>query len=231
MTLHQSFGAGMPDPSMAGALLAFDTGPANAPINDLMRARLGEEVDEGGALAAKGMVDETIVERFLAQNFFFKIPPKSLDRNDFNDLLVDVAHHEAVLRLVGRKARPAPALADPKRLHQAPRLEIRAGGVEDLALALEIVERAQHLLERRLMVDVMDVVDVDVVGLQPLQRSFDLLLDVQPRHARIVGPASHRIEELRGDDGVLAPALQRHAQHRLRHAADIGVSRVEEVHA
>lgn len=80
----------LPKPEATGAVLAFDTGPANAPINDLMRARLGEEVDEGGALAAKGMVDETIVERFLAQNFFFKIPPKSLDRNDFNDLLVDV---------------------------------------------------------------------------------------------------------------------------------------------
>jgi anhydro-N-acetylmuramic acid kinase len=36
-----------------GALLAFDTGPANAPMNDLMRARLGLARDEGGRLAAR----------------------------------------------------------------------------------------------------------------------------------------------------------------------------------
>ena len=77
----------------------------------------------------------------------------------------------------------------------------------------------------------MDVVDVDVVGLQAAQAVLDLLLDVQPRHARIVGPAAHRIEDLGGDDGVLPPALQRLAQHRLRHAADIGVGGIEEVDA
>lgn len=81
----------LPKPESEGAVLAFDTGPANAPINDLMRARRNLAADEGGALAAQGTVDETIVDRFLAQAFFHKIPPKSLDRNDFNDLLVDVA--------------------------------------------------------------------------------------------------------------------------------------------
>ncbi|WP_376872525.1 anhydro-N-acetylmuramic acid kinase [Albirhodobacter sp. R86504] len=81
----------LPKPEAAGAVLAFDTGPANAPINDLMRARLGKDVDAGGALAAHGSVEEPIVDRFLDQSYFMKIPPKSLDRNDFNDLLVDVA--------------------------------------------------------------------------------------------------------------------------------------------
>ena len=135
------------------------------------------------------------------------------------------------MRLVGREPLPALGVADPQRLHQAPRLEVRAGRVEDLAVAHEIVERPQHLLERRLMVDMMDVVEVEVVGLQPLQRAFDLLLDVQSRHTGIVGPPAHRIEELGGDDGVLALTLQRDTQHRFRGAADIGIGRVEEVHA
>ena len=76
-----------PGPEAVGAVLAFDTGPANAPINDLVRARLGMDCDEGGALAASGTADEQIVEHFLSHRFFHRIPPKSLDRNDFHDLL------------------------------------------------------------------------------------------------------------------------------------------------
>ncbi|MDZ4312513.1 MAG: anhydro-N-acetylmuramic acid kinase [Cypionkella sp.] len=73
----------LPSPEIPGALLAFDTGPANAPVNDLMQIRLGLSHDEGGALAATGRVDEGLVKAFLTQAYFHKIPPKSLDRNDF----------------------------------------------------------------------------------------------------------------------------------------------------
>lgn len=72
-----------PSPDVPGALLAFDTGPANAPMNDLIRARLGRDRDEGGALAAKGRVKKPLLDRFLQHPYFFRIPPKSLDRNDF----------------------------------------------------------------------------------------------------------------------------------------------------
>ena len=78
-------------PEVPGACLAFDTGPANAPINDLMLARLGLALDEGGALAAAGTADAAIIERFLNQPYFYKIPPKSLDRNAFTALSVAVA--------------------------------------------------------------------------------------------------------------------------------------------
>lgn len=73
-----------PQPEAPGALLAFDTGPANAPINDLMSRHFGKAQDEGGALAAAGLVDEDAVASFLDHAFFYKIPPKSLDRNDFS---------------------------------------------------------------------------------------------------------------------------------------------------
>lgn len=75
---------GQPGPETPGALLAFDTGPANAPINDLMQVRLGQTQDEGGALAAAGRVDEALVRAFLTQPYFHRIPPKSLDRNGFH---------------------------------------------------------------------------------------------------------------------------------------------------
>ncbi|PWE34447.1 anhydro-N-acetylmuramic acid kinase [Maritimibacter sp. 55A14] len=74
-------------PEAEGALLAFDTGPANAPIDDLLRARGGPACDEGGALAAAGRADAAVVARMLEQPHFFRIPPKSLDRNEFSFLL------------------------------------------------------------------------------------------------------------------------------------------------
>jgi len=74
-------------PEDDGALLAFDTGPANAPINDLLAARLGLDCDRDGELAANGEVDEALVEAFLQRGYFHRIPPKSLDRNDFEDIL------------------------------------------------------------------------------------------------------------------------------------------------
>lgn len=77
-------------PEASGALLAFDTGPANAPINDLMVARHGLARDEGGALALSGTADPVVLERFLAQSYFMKIPPKSLDRNDFHKIMSEV---------------------------------------------------------------------------------------------------------------------------------------------
>ena len=79
-------------PEIPGACLAFDTGPANAPVNDLMQVRRGQSHDQGGALAATGTVDQSVIDAFLIHPYFYKIPPKSLDRNDFHGLLDAVAH-------------------------------------------------------------------------------------------------------------------------------------------
>lgn len=73
-------------PERADALTAFDTGPANAPINDLMSARLGVAYDEDGATAAKGVVHTDVLETVFQNEYFSKKPPKSLDRNSFSEL-------------------------------------------------------------------------------------------------------------------------------------------------
>lgn len=70
-------------PELPGACLAFDTGPANAPIDDLMRARRGEAFDRDGVLTQAGQVDAETVAVFLDDLYFRKIPPKSLDRDGF----------------------------------------------------------------------------------------------------------------------------------------------------
>jgi len=79
------------DPADPDALLAFDTGPANAPMNDLMMQRQGVGYDKDGALAAKGKIDTTILDRFSDHPYFARPAPKSLDRDAFSDLASDVS--------------------------------------------------------------------------------------------------------------------------------------------
>ncbi|HXL67861.1 MAG TPA: anhydro-N-acetylmuramic acid kinase [Xanthobacteraceae bacterium] len=66
--------------------IAFDTGPGNAPIDDLVRARTGMSHDRDGKLAAAGKVHEDIVAKSLSDSYFSRRPPKSLDRAAFADL-------------------------------------------------------------------------------------------------------------------------------------------------
>jgi len=74
------------DPSHPDALLAFDTGPANAPINDLMQEHFGKAYDKDGAIAATGSVDTSVLEQIFKDPYFELMPPKSLDRNSFDQL-------------------------------------------------------------------------------------------------------------------------------------------------
>jgi anhydro-N-acetylmuramic acid kinase len=64
-------------------LLAFDTGPGNALLDDWVRRHTGALFDGDGTLARAGRVDQDVVARLLAHDFFARRPPKSLDRNDF----------------------------------------------------------------------------------------------------------------------------------------------------
>lgn len=81
-----------PGPEIPGAILAFDTGPANAPIDDLVFRRMRMSCDRDGALANFGRIDKAVLTRFLLHPFFFRVPPKSLDRNAFPDLIQAVEH-------------------------------------------------------------------------------------------------------------------------------------------
>jgi anhydro-N-acetylmuramic acid kinase len=66
-----------------GAMLAFDTGPANGLIDSWIEAETGARYDEGGAVAAAGAVHDDVLTAMLDNPWFDLAPPKSLDRNDF----------------------------------------------------------------------------------------------------------------------------------------------------
>jgi anhydro-N-acetylmuramic acid kinase len=67
-------------------LIACDTGPGNALLDDFMFRTTGQGFDTEGRMAAQGAVDEAWVARALELPFFALPPPKSLDRNDFAKL-------------------------------------------------------------------------------------------------------------------------------------------------
>ncbi|MFV0473324.1 MAG: anhydro-N-acetylmuramic acid kinase [Pikeienuella sp.] len=80
-----------PGPEAPGALLAFDTGPGNALVNDWMRARTGAPLDRDGAAAAAGAARREALLSNRAGAFLARKPPKSLDRNEFSAALDAVA--------------------------------------------------------------------------------------------------------------------------------------------
>jgi anhydro-N-acetylmuramic acid kinase len=63
-------------------LIAFDTGPGNALLDDLMMSRVGTPCDVDGKQALAGQTDPASLAQLLAHPYFGKPAPKSLDRGD-----------------------------------------------------------------------------------------------------------------------------------------------------
>ena len=65
-------------------ILAFDTGPGNALMDDFVQKHTGKRFDEDGNLAAAGTVNHDLLEEWLSDDYFKRIPPKSLDRDEWD---------------------------------------------------------------------------------------------------------------------------------------------------
>jgi anhydro-N-acetylmuramic acid kinase len=70
----------------ADTLIACDTGPGNALLDDFMFRVVGLPFDDEGRLAGQGRPDAEWIAHALQHPFFAQPPPKSLDRNDFASL-------------------------------------------------------------------------------------------------------------------------------------------------
>jgi anhydro-N-acetylmuramic acid kinase len=95
---HRALAAGLDQPVMVlnlggvanvtyvdgETVIAFDTGPASALIDDFVRRRRGLAFDADGALAAQGEVSVAALAALMDNPYFALPPPKSLDRNDFH---------------------------------------------------------------------------------------------------------------------------------------------------
>lgn len=67
-----------------GGIVAFDTGPANALVDDWVLAQTGKPMDEDGRISRKGRVNEDALADLLADDYFDQPYPKSLDRDHFD---------------------------------------------------------------------------------------------------------------------------------------------------
>ncbi|MDJ0638142.1 MAG: anhydro-N-acetylmuramic acid kinase [Paracoccaceae bacterium] len=145
-------------PEADGACLAFDTGPGNALIDDLCQQRTGARMDKDGALVRAGRVHEDILEQMMASAYFPKVPPKSLDRNDFShwsDLVAALSDADAAATLAAGTARSV-ALALVHTERPPKRMLVTGGGRRNPGLMV--------LLKRDLPCPVVPVEDHELDG-------------------------------------------------------------------
>jgi len=110
-----------------GELLAFDTGPGNALINDLMMKHKGVAYDEGGKICLAGKILHSHLAEALAHPYFQEKPPKSLDRNSFAKLnFSDLSLEDAAATLAAFTAHSIAASA--KWFTQKPQQWVICGG-------------------------------------------------------------------------------------------------------
>lgn len=72
-----------------GGILAFDTGPGNCLIDDWCLQKTGAGMDKGGALAARGKADATVLRALMRSADVHAPPPKSFDRLGFDPAPVE----------------------------------------------------------------------------------------------------------------------------------------------
>ncbi len=123
--------------------VAFDTGPANGPINDWVRRHGAGEMDFDGAAARRGRVDEALLARRLAHPYLSAPYPKSLDRYDFTADMVDgLSFEDGAATLTAFTAGAAGAALDLLPLRPK-RLIVCGGGRKNPAIMAALAERAR----------------------------------------------------------------------------------------
>ncbi len=70
-------------------LIAFDTGPGNALIDDWAYRYMGKPMDRDGAMACRGQIDNKALAALLRFPYLRRPPPKSLDRNEFDTTAIE----------------------------------------------------------------------------------------------------------------------------------------------
>ena len=81
-------------------VLAFDTGPGNMVIDQLMQVLFQKPLDRNGEIASGGQILQPLVDELLDMSFFQQRPPKSAGREQFGREYV-----KQLLRRCGRAAK------------------------------------------------------------------------------------------------------------------------------
>ena len=135
-------------------ILAFDTGPGNAPLDDWVLAHTGQPFDRDGVLASSGTVDNGRLQDVLGRAFFVARPPKSLDRKEFSaELATGLSQGDGAATLAEITVQAV--AASRRHLPQPPRSWILCGGGR----------RNKHIVDRlRSVLAPTPVVDSNAFG-------------------------------------------------------------------
>ena len=150
-----------------GDVTGFDCGPGNMLMDAWIAKHQGQAFDQGGAWAAQGVVNDSLLERMLADPFFAKVPPKSTGRDDFHLQWLEN-------QLSGNSLKPEDVQATLLRLTvttalqsihtYAPQTEVLivcGGGVHNTALLGELRERAQAMFQHGLEIQSSEASGID----------------------------------------------------------------------
>lgn len=111
-----------------GTILACDTGPGNGPLDDWIARHTGAAYDENGAIAASGRADQAGLAALLADPYFARPAPKSLDRLHFSRSLAAVTDGLPLADGAALLASFTAAAIAAAPIPEAPRRVLVAGG-------------------------------------------------------------------------------------------------------
>lgn len=138
-------------------ILAFDTGPGCALINDLMFKKFFKNYDDQGKIAATGSVNKAYLDHLVMHEYFASPPPKSLDRNQFSyaiSYLEALADNDALCTLTHLTAK---SIADSmQHLPKVPKLWIICGGGRKNLFLMSLL--------REYGLNAVDVDELEVLG-------------------------------------------------------------------
>ncbi|MCR9257515.1 MAG: anhydro-N-acetylmuramic acid kinase [Alphaproteobacteria bacterium] len=130
-----------------GDLMAFDTGPANAPIDDWVARHGAGDQDTDGALALAGKAERGRITHSLRNSFFRKPPPKSLDRSEFAWELVKGLSLEDGCATLARFAAETVVQGRAFLPEKPKRVLVSGGGRHNKAIMACLAERMQVPVE------------------------------------------------------------------------------------
>ncbi|NHO32515.1 anhydro-N-acetylmuramic acid kinase [Acetobacter fallax] len=102
----------------SGSILACDTGPGNALIDDWVLRHTGIPCDIDGQLAKAGVIDVPVLNGLLDDPFFTQAAPKSLDRQHFHaalDALAGLSVEDGAATLTAFTAASVASLSLPEK--------------------------------------------------------------------------------------------------------------------
>jgi anhydro-N-acetylmuramic acid kinase len=122
--------------------IAFDTGPANAPLNDFVKSLGLGEMDHDGALGRAGTVDEARLAKLLEHPYLSAPYPKSLDRFDFTSAMAEGLGAEDGAALLSAFTASAVGKALDLLPRRPMKLVVSGGGRHNPTIMAMLAERA-----------------------------------------------------------------------------------------